>query len=130
MAKNRTADAGMLNISFETPEGVGLEKNQIVEIVDDLTVNKPQSDGSTKVIGICAFGNSSDSTEKVVVHTKGRLLRTKESAGTVAVGPVVTESESDRVKAYDSNSHDSAAIIGWALETAGQAGVDILILLK
>ncbi len=118
------------SISFKAnaADSVSLEEKDVVEITGDYEVNKPAGAGSIKVVGTIQTATETAGGECLVI-AHGYRIDKLISGAAVAVGAVVLDG-ANKVIQYNSGSHDSAAIIGQALQAATGADEEIEILFK
>lgn len=116
----------MISQSFQTESIV--QEGSFVSVTDNYTVGNPSSAGDVNVIGIVQKGNKTVG-EKAVIATRGWKICRLKTGGAVSVGAIVNGTDGTVIH-YDSATHDSAAIIGWALESAASAEEEIDILIK
>lgn len=127
MAKyDKQARDGYINVGFTA--GEALASQELVEISADFEVTKPGGAGCNHLVGEVKVAADS-SGDPVTIATFFTKLRTYTTGAAVVVGAIVLDANNNVIN-YNAGVHDSAAILGLAMEADAVGGEDINCLVR
>ena len=124
--RDKTTQPGYINVEFTG--GETLVSQELVEITGDNIVMKPVAAGSFNLVGevVIPCDTSGDPCTIGTFFTK---LRTYTTGAVVTVGAIVLDANNNVIN-YNAAAHDSAAILGLAIEADAISGCDINCLVR